>query len=115
LGSDHTLASEIHWGEFFSHILYHFPHVTKNAFRTKYSKIQWKNNGTPKVWKLGKTGFPINAGMRQLNETGFMRNRVRMIVVSFLTKDLHIDWKYDERYFAEKLIDCDLTVNNGNW
>ena len=117
LGSDHTLTSEIHWKEFFSHILYHFPHVTKNAFRAKYSKIQWKNDKTLlEAWKLGKTGFPIiDAGMRQLNETGFMHNRVRMIVASFLTKDLHIDWKYGERYFAEKLVDYDLAVNNGNW
>jgi len=117
LGSEHILVSEIHWREFFSHILYHFPHVTKNAFRAKYSKIQWKDDKAfLEAWKLGKTGFPIvDAGMRQLNETGFMHNRIRMIVASFLTKDLHIDWKMGERYFAEKLVDYDLAVNNGNW
>lgn len=117
LGTDHTLVSEIHWKEFFSHILYHFPHVAKNAFREKYSTIRWKNDKTfLDAWRHGKTGFPIvDAGMRQLNQTGFMHNRVRMIVASFLSKDLHIDWRYGERYFAEKLVDYDLAVNNGNW
>ncbi len=117
LGADHILVSEIHWREFFSHILYHFPHVAKNAFREKYSRTPWKNNKTfLEAWKQGKTGFPIvDAGMRQLAKTGFIHNRVRMIVASFLTKDLHIDWMHGERYFAEKLVDYDLAVNNGNW
>ncbi|MBM3895604.1 MAG: deoxyribodipyrimidine photo-lyase [Thaumarchaeota archaeon] len=117
LGANHTLISEIHWKEFFGHILYHFPHVTKGAFRQKHSNIQWaKNQAHLEAWKHGKTGFPIvDAGMRQLNKTGFMHNRIRMIVASFLSKDLHIDWREGEHYFAEKLVDYDLAVNNGNW
>ena len=117
LGADHTLINEIHWKEFFSHILYHFPHVTRESFRKKHAKISWKNNQAHfEAWSQGRTGFPIiDAGMRQLNETGFMHNRIRMIVASFLTKDLHIHWKKGERYFAQKLVDYDLAVNNGNW
>ena len=115
LGPDHILISEIYWREFFSHILYHFPDVVKKSFRRQ--DISWKYNQAHfEAWKQGKTGFPIvDAGMRQLNNSGFMHNRVRMIVASFLTKDLHIDWKKGERYFAEKLVDYDLAVNNGNW
>lgn len=115
LGPGHTLISEIHWHEFFSHVLYHFPSVVKKSFRRQ--DISWRHNQTHfEAWKQGKTGFPIiDAGMRQLNSSGFMHNRVRMIVASFLTKDLHIDWKKGERYFAEKLVDYDLAVNNGNW
>lgn len=117
LGKNHSLMTEIHWKEFFSYILYHFPHIPKTTFRQKYSKITWSCNKTHfKAWKNGKTGFPIvDAGMNQLNNTGFMHNRVRMIAASFLTKDLHIDWKLGERYFAKKLIDYDLAVNNGSW
>jgi len=117
LGTHHTLMNEIHWREFFSHVLYHFPQVNKKAFRQNCSTISWKYNKIHiDAWKIGRTGFPIvDAGMRQLNNTGFMHNRVRMIVASFLSKDLHIDWKIGERYFAEKLIDYDLAVNNGNW
>jgi deoxyribodipyrimidine photo-lyase len=117
LGMHHTLMNEIHWREFFSHVLYHFPQVSKSAFRQNYSTIPWKYNKTHiDAWKIGRTGFPIvDAGMRELNNTGFMHNRMRMIVASFLTKDLHVDWKIGERYFAEKLIDYDLAVNNGNW
>jgi deoxyribodipyrimidine photo-lyase len=117
LGSDHTIMGEIYWREFFSYILFHFPHAQKTSFREKFQKIPWsKSKESFKKWSEGKTGFPIvDAGMRQLNETGFMHNRVRMIVASFLTKDLHIDWKLGEKYFAEKLIDYDPAVNSGNW
>jgi deoxyribodipyrimidine photo-lyase len=117
LGIHHTLMNEIHWKEFFSHVLYHFPHVTKEAFRKNRSAISWKHNKAHiDAWKNGRTGFPIvDAGMRELNNTGFMHNRIRMIVASFLSKDLHISWQIGERYFAEKLIDYDLAVNNGNW
>ena len=117
LGSDHTIMGEIYWREFFSHILFHFPYAQKTTFRKKFQKIPWsKSKESFKKWSEGKTGFPIvDAGMRQLNETGFMHNRVRMIVASFLTKDLHIDWRWGEKYFAEKLIDYDPAVNSGNW
>lgn len=117
LGIHHTLVNEIHWKEFFSHVLYHFPHVTKGAFRKNLSAMPWKHNiAHIDAWKNGRTGFPIvDAGMRELNNTGFMHNRIRMIVASFLSKDLHADWKIGERYFAEKLVDYDLAVNNGNW
>ena len=117
LGSDHTIMDEIYWREFFSYILFHFPHAQKTSFRQKFQKIPWsKSKESFKKWSEGKTGFPIvDAGMRQLNETGFMHNRVRMIVASFLTKDLHIDWRLGEKYFAEKLIDYDPAVNSGNW
>ena len=102
--------------KFFSYILFHFPHAQKTSFRQKFQKIPWsKSEEYFKKWSEGKTGFPIvDAGMRQLNETGFMHNRVRMIVASFLTKDLHIDWRLGEKYFAEKLIDYDPAVNSGN-
>ena len=117
LGSDHTIMGEIYWREFFSYILFHFPHAQKTSFRQKFQKIPWsKSKESFKKWSEGKTGFPIvDAGMRQLNQTGFMHNRVRMIVASFLTKDLHIDWGWGEKYFAEKLIDYDPAVNSGNW
>ena len=117
LGDNHTIMGEIYWREFFSHILFHFPHAQKTSFRQKFQKIPWsKSKESLERWRKGKTGFPIvDAGMRQLNETGFMHNRVRMIVASFLTKDLHIDWRLGEKYFAEKLIDYDPAVNSGNW
>ena len=117
LGLDHTIMGEIYWREFFSYILFHFPHAQKTSFRQKFQKIPWsKSKESFKKWSEGKTGFPIvDAGMRQLNETGFMHNRVRMVVASFLTKDLHIDWRLGEKYFAEKLIDYDPAVNSGNW
>ena len=90
---------------------------SNSRFRLKYTKIKWRNDTeTFKRWCSGKTGFPIvDAGMRQLNMTGFMHNRVRLIVASFLTKDLHLNWRLGERYFAEKLVDYDPCVNNGNW
>jgi len=117
LGSDHTIMGEIYWREFFSHILFHFPYAQKTTFRKKFQKIPWsKSKESFKKWCEGETGFPIvDAGMRQLNQTGFMHNRVRMVVASFLTKDLHMDWRLGEKYFEEKLIDHDPAVNSGNW
>jgi len=117
LGTNHTIMGEIYWREFFNYILFHFPYVEKKSFREKFQKIPWETSEESlKKWQEGKTGFPIvDAGMRQLNQTGFMHNRVRMIVASFLTKDLHIDWRCGERYFAKKLIDYDTAVNSGNW
>jgi len=117
LGTNHTIMGEIYWREFFNYILFHFPYAEKKSFRKKYQNIPWnKSKESLKKWTEGMTGFPIvDAGIRQLNQTGFMHNRVRMIVASFLTKDLHIDWKWGERYFAKKLIDYDPAVNSGNW
>jgi deoxyribodipyrimidine photo-lyase len=109
--------NELIWRDFYSSILYHFPHVEKNSFRPQYDQIEWRNNETEfEAWKKGKTGYPIvDAGMRELNATGFMHNRVRMVVASFLTKHLLIDWRWGEAYFAEKLLDFDLASNNGGW
>lgn len=109
--------SELIWREFFMQILYHFPKVVNRSFKEKYDKIKWRNNEEEfEKWKQGQTGFPIvDAGMRELNQTGYMHNRVRMICASFLTKDLLIDWRWGESYFAEKLLDYDLAANNGNW
>lgn len=117
LGKNHELVGEIFWRDFFTYIMYHFPYSFSKPFREKYSKIPWSNNKkTFERWCNGTTGFPIiDAGMRELNSTGYMHNRVRMIVASFLTKDLHINWKKGERYFAKKLIDYDPCVNVGNW
>ncbi|MCB1194253.1 MAG: deoxyribodipyrimidine photo-lyase [Leptospiraceae bacterium] len=109
--------SELIWREFYYHILYRHPYVETESFLLKYKNIQWENN--PKwfaVWKDGLTGFPIvDAGMRELKTTGWMHNRVRMIVASFLTKDLLIDWRWGEKYFMEQLLDGDLAPNNGGW
>ena len=109
--------NELIWREFFMQILYHFPKVVNNSFKEKYDSIKWRNDEKEfKKWCEGKTGYPIvDAGMRQLNETGFMHNRVRMVVASFLTKHLLIDWRWGEAYFAEKLLDYELSSNNGNW
>ena len=109
--------SELVWRDFYSQILSHFPHVADNAFRAKYEKVMWRNNEKEfDAWCAGKTGYPIvDAGMRELNETGHMHNRVRMVVASFLTKHLLIDWRWGEAYFAEKLLDFDLASNNGGW
>ena len=109
--------SELIWREFFMQILWHFPHVEKSAFRPAYDRIEWLNNPDDfDKWCKGKTGFPmVDAGMRELNETGFMHNRVRMVVAGFLTKHLLIDWKWGEAWFAEKLLDFELSSNNGNW
>lgn len=109
--------SELIWREFFMQILYHFPKVVRESFKAKYDLITWRNNEEEfKQWCEGATGYPIvDAGMRQLNQTGFMHNRVRMITASFLCKHLLIDWRWGEAYFAEKLNDYDLSANNGNW
>ncbi len=117
LGRGHTLIREFYWRDFFTHIAYHFPHVFGHAFYEEYDDLQWSTDKSLfKRWCEGTTGFPIvDAGMRELNATGFMHNRVRMITASFLVKDLHIDWRWGERYFAQKLVDYDPCVNNGNW
>ena len=98
-------------------ILWHFPHIVDVAFKPAYDKIKWRNNEQEFAkFCEGKTGYPIvDAGMRELNATGFMHNRVRMIVASFLTKHLLIDWRWGEAYFAKKLLDFDLSANNGGW
>ena len=108
---------ELIWREFFMNILWHFPHVVDNSFRKKYDNISWRNNEEEfDRWCSGMTGYPIvDAGMRELNATGFMHNRVRMITASFLTKHLLIDWRWGEAYFAAKLLDYELSSNNGNW
>ncbi|MGB6267984.1 MAG: deoxyribodipyrimidine photo-lyase, partial [Olleya sp.] len=108
---------ELIWREFFMQILWHFPNTHKEAFKAKYDRIEWRNNETEfKAWCEGKTGYPlVDAGMRQLNQTGFMHNRVRMLVGSFLCKHLLIDWRWGEAYFAEKLHDYDMASNVGNW
>lgn len=109
--------NELIWREFFMMILYHYPHVAKGSFRPAYDHIPWRNNEHEfEKWCKGETGYLIvDAGMRELNTTGFMHNRVRMIVASFLTKHLLIDWRWGEHYFAEKLLDFELSANNGNW
>ncbi len=109
--------NELIWREFFMQILFHFPYVVTHSFKKKYEEIPWRNNEEEfKAWCEGRTGYPIvDAGMRELNETGFMHNRVRMITASFLTKHLLIDWRWGEAYFAQKLLDYDLSANNGNW
>ena len=109
--------NELIWRDFYSQILFNFPHVEKNSFRSNYDLIKWKNDSDDfDRWKSGQTGFPlVDAGMRELNETGFMHNRVRMLTASFLTKNLLIDWRWGEKYFAEKLLDFDLASNNGGW
>ena len=117
LGPDSQYIAELYWRDFFTHIGFHFPHVFGHSFHQKYDTIPWQNDEKLfKKWCDGHTGFPIvDAGMRQLNSTGYMHNRIRMIVASFLVKDLHIDWKWGEQYFARQLIDYDPAVNNGSW
>ena len=112
-----TFLSELIWRDFYATILYHFPHVEDGPFREKYEAIDWRNNEKEfKAWCEGKTGYPIvDAGMRELNATGYMHNRVRMITASFLTKHLLINWQWGEAYFAKKLLDYDLASNNGGW
>jgi deoxyribodipyrimidine photo-lyase len=109
--------NELIWREFFMMILFHFPNVVSQSFKKKYDKIQWRNNEKEfEAWCKGETGYPIvDAGMRQLNETGLMHNRVRMITAGFLCKHLLIDWRWGEAYFAKKLLDYELSSNNGNW
>ncbi|MFM7078931.1 MAG: cryptochrome/photolyase family protein [Bacteroidota bacterium] len=109
--------NELIWRDFYHMIIWHFPHSAKSAFKPAYDHIKWRNNEEEfKRWCDGNTGYPIvDAGMRELNTTGFMHNRVRMIVASFLVKHLLIDWRWGEAYFAEKLLDFDLAANNGGW
>lgn len=117
LDLNEEFLNELIWREFFMMILYHHPYVVEGCFKKKYNGIVWRNNENEfQKWCLGETGYPIvDAGMRELNETGLMHNRVRMIVASFLTKHLLIDWRWGEAYFAEKLLDYELSSNNGNW
>jgi len=109
--------SELIWREFFMQILWHFPHTVNQAFKPKYDRIVWRNNEAEfEQWKKGETGYAlVDAGMRELNTTGYMHNRVRMLVASFLCKHLLIDWRWGEAYFAEKLLDFELASNVGNW
>ncbi|MEP7237834.1 MAG: deoxyribodipyrimidine photo-lyase [Ferruginibacter sp.] len=118
IGLSETFLNELIWRDFYQMILWHFPHVGKGtAFKPAYDNIEWRrDDGEFEKWCNGQTGYPIvDAGMRELNATGFMHNRVRMIVASFLTKHLLLDWRLGEAYFAEKLLDFDLAANNGGW
>lgn len=117
LSHNETWLNELIWREFFMQILFHFPKVVNYCFKEKYENIQWRNNEAEfEKWCNGETGYPIvDAGMKQLNQTGRMHNRIRMVVASFLTKHLLIDWRWGEAYFAKKLLDYDLSANNGNW
>ena len=117
LDLNETWLSELIWREFFMMILYHFPHVEDRAFKPAYDRIEWRyDQDLFQAWCDGRTGYPlVDAGMRELNTTGYMHNRVRMVTASFLCKHLLIDWRWGERYFAEKLLDFDLSANNGNW
>jgi deoxyribodipyrimidine photo-lyase len=112
-----TYLNELIWREFYAQILWNFPHVVQGPFRSKYEAIPWRDAPEElEKWKQGQTGFPlVDAGMRELNATGFMHNRVRMLVASFLSKHLLINWQEGERYFAEKLLDFELASNNGGW
>ena len=112
-----TFWNELIWREFFMQILWHYPHTSSKSFRPKYDAIQWNNNEIEfQKWCDGKTGYPfVDAGMRELNATGHMHNRVRMIVASFLCKHLLIDWRWGETYFAQKLLDYEQASNVGNW
>jgi deoxyribodipyrimidine photo-lyase len=112
-----TFWNELIWREFFMQILWHFPHTKNASFRPKYDAIHWDNNEELfEKWCQGNTGYPfVDAGMRELNATGHMHNRVRMIVASFLCKHLLIDWRWGETYFAQKLLDYEMASNVGNW
>ncbi|CAL2104804.1 deoxyribodipyrimidine photo-lyase [Tenacibaculum sp. 190524A02b] len=117
LKTNAIFLSELIWREFFMQILYHFPQVVTQNFKKKYDALEWRNNEIEfEKWCNGETGYPlVDAGMRELNETGYMHNRVRMITASFLCKHLLIDWRWGEAYFARKLLDYELAANNGNW
>lgn len=112
-----TFLNELIWRDFYAQILANFPHVEKRSFRPEYDYIEWRNHEEDfQAWCEGRTGYPIvDAGMRELNETGYMHNRVRMITASFLTKHLLIDWRWGEAYFARRLLDYELASNNGGW
>lgn len=115
--SNDIFGNELIWREFFSQILWHFPHTQNSSFKPRYDRIQWRNNAADfERWSKGMTGYPlVDAGMRQLNATGMMHNRVRMITASFLCKHLLIDWRRGEAYFAKKLLDYEMASNVGNW
>ena len=117
MGEDSPLERQLYWRDFYLQISANFPHVYGKAFRPQYDAVEWDDNAVVfERWKAGETGFPIiDAGMRELAATGLMHNRVRMIVASFLTKNLHIDWRLGEAWFAEQLIDYEPAANNGNW
>jgi deoxyribodipyrimidine photo-lyase len=117
LQKNQTWLNELIWRDFYQMILWHFPQVEKESFKPAYDLIRWRNNETEfERWCGGTTGYPIvDAGMRELNQTGFMHNRVRMVTASFLTKHLLIDWRWGEAYFAKKLLDYDMAANNGGW
>ena len=112
-----VFLNELIWREFYMSILWHFPHVADKSFKPAYELISWRNNEAEfERWCAGQTGYPlVDAGMRQLNETGYMHNRIRMVVASFLTKHLLIDWRWGEAYFASRLLDYELASNNGGW
>jgi deoxyribodipyrimidine photo-lyase len=112
-----TWLNELIWREFYQMILWHFPQVENEPFKSAYQFIEWRNDQSEfEAWCEGRTGYPIvDAGMRELNQTGYMHNRLRMIVASFLTKHLLIDWRWGEAYFAKTLLDFDLAANNGGW
>tara|TARA_B100001142_G_C14333129_1_gene654845 strand:- start:1363 stop:2649 length:1287 start_codon:yes stop_codon:yes gene_type:complete len=117
LDNNSIFLSELIWREFFMQILFHFPYVENKCFKLKYEAVKWRNNKQEfQFWSSGMTGFPlVDAGIRQLNQTGYMHNRVRMVVASFLVKHLLIDWRWGQDFFAKKLLDFELSSNNGNW
>jgi deoxyribodipyrimidine photo-lyase len=117
LGAGHPLLRQLYWRDFFTHVAFHFERVFGRPFRAEYERIAWREDPSGfRRWREGTTGFPlVDAGMRQLAASGFMHNRVRLVCASFLVKDLHIDWREGERYFATRLEDYDPCVNNGNW
>jgi deoxyribodipyrimidine photo-lyase len=117
MSENETFWNELIWREFFMQILWHFPHTMHASFKSQYDRIKWRNNEEDfEKWKSGQTGFAlVDAGMRELNATGYMHNRVRMLTASFLCKHLLIDWRLGEAYFAEKLLDFELASNVGNW
>jgi deoxyribodipyrimidine photo-lyase len=117
IGRHSPLIRSLHWRDFFASIALYFPYVFGHAFHKKYDQLKWSDDTKSfERWCAGKTGFPIvDAGMRELNQTGYMHNRVRMITASFLVKDMHINWLWGEKYFAQTLIDYDPVINNGNW
>jgi deoxyribodipyrimidine photo-lyase len=112
-----TFVSELIWREFYSTILFNYPHVVRGAFRPQFDRLAWSRRRTwLDAWCAGQTGYPVvDAAMRQLNVEGWMHNRARMIVASFLTKDLHLNWRHGESYFFDRLIDADIASNNGGW
>lgn len=116
-GENSSFINELYWRDFYYNILYHYPQVVGHSFKKKYDNIKWNNNKELfNKWCQGETGFPVvDACMTQLNKTGYMHNRGRMIVASFLTKDLLIDWRWGEKYFATQLVDYNISANNGGW